>query len=340
MRAHYKERYDFRRNAVDWDYTFYLIKFAKTVHKYEYYQWRLQGNAFDIRLAAQKTPNRTFSSYVEGKKKRTRDSILVRGYWGDIVNSPYIPLGIEIDTIERKKFFREVNYQRVYHASDLAEYNVMSWIYKLQTLKKYEYKFQRLAQLGVDQPKTKEEELKEGCTVEEVKEDAEGEDKAEEEESKAQEEEVKEEAQDEEQKEEENQEPQPLEEKKEEEEEPVDALLKSGNKINLAHEIEDNNEVTDTQQLLQALKKYKIKFHLISDPIQKLAEKKRYKSKFDLAVISSRSAAFTQDLNQVFKKGAFLHVETIDTFVGFKKENQEKYREVVTQKAKDFGWTP
>lgn len=112
---------------------------------------------------------------------------MVRGYWGDIVNSPYIPLGIDVDTAESKKFFKELNFQKVYHASDIAEYHVMAWIYKLQTLERYEYKFARLAQLGVDKPKTKEEELKEGCTVEEVKEDAEGEDKAEEEESKEEE---------------------------------------------------------------------------------------------------------------------------------------------------------
>lgn len=131
LRAHFKDRYDFRKNGVDWDYTFSLSKFAKCVHKYEYYQWRLQGNAFDVRLASSKTPNRTFSAYVEGKKKKTRDSVMVRGYWGDIINSPYIPLGIEVDTEESKKFFKELNFQKVYHASDIAEYHVMSWIYKL-----------------------------------------------------------------------------------------------------------------------------------------------------------------------------------------------------------------
>jgi len=50
------------------------------------------------------------SSYVEGKKKRTRDSCLVRGFWGDIINSPYIALGIYVENEEdRVKFNKEYN---------------------------------------------------------------------------------------------------------------------------------------------------------------------------------------------------------------------------------------
>jgi dynein assembly factor 3 len=32
LRAHYKERYDLRRNMVDWDYNFGIKEFAKGVH--------------------------------------------------------------------------------------------------------------------------------------------------------------------------------------------------------------------------------------------------------------------------------------------------------------------
>lgn len=61
------------------------------------------------------TPNRTMSSFVPGKKKKSGDSILVRGFWGDIINSPYIPFGIEIWNPEDKtKFFRKINFQRIY----------------------------------------------------------------------------------------------------------------------------------------------------------------------------------------------------------------------------------
>lgn len=40
------------------------------------------------------TPNRTLSSYIPGKKKKTGTSIMVRGFWGDIINSPYFAFGV------------------------------------------------------------------------------------------------------------------------------------------------------------------------------------------------------------------------------------------------------
>ena len=73
------------------------------------------------------------------------DSVLVRGFWGDIVNSPFIPLGVEVaDEADRAKFFRQVNFQRVYGASDIAAYNVQSFIHRLERLERFEYPFERL----------------------------------------------------------------------------------------------------------------------------------------------------------------------------------------------------
>jgi len=57
------------------------------------------------------TPNRTLSSYIPGKKKKTKDNCLVRGFWGDIVNSPFIPFGVEVnDASDSEKFFRKINF--------------------------------------------------------------------------------------------------------------------------------------------------------------------------------------------------------------------------------------
>lgn len=111
LRAHFAERYDFRKNVIDWDYSMQLKDISKgRIHKYEYTQWRMTGNAFDVRLASSKTANRTLGSYVEGKKKISQDSIMVRGFWCDILNSPYICMGIEVDTaFEAEKFFKELN---------------------------------------------------------------------------------------------------------------------------------------------------------------------------------------------------------------------------------------
>jgi dynein assembly factor 3 len=56
----------------------------------------MTGIAFETRLSTGMTPNRTLSSFIPGKKKKSGDSILVRGFWGDIINSPYVTFGMEV----------------------------------------------------------------------------------------------------------------------------------------------------------------------------------------------------------------------------------------------------
>jgi dynein assembly factor 3, axonemal len=118
-------------NLVDWDYNFNIEKFTKVINKIQYKKWRYTGNAFDFRLSSNKHANRTMSSYVEGKKKGSRDSCMVRGFWGDIINSPYIPLGIYIeDPEDRKQFNREFNLSRPYDAQHVSEYSIMHFLHQ------------------------------------------------------------------------------------------------------------------------------------------------------------------------------------------------------------------
>ena len=51
IRAHLKERYDSKRNLVDWDFSFGLKDFAVAPNQNEYRLWRLNGIAFHTRLA-------------------------------------------------------------------------------------------------------------------------------------------------------------------------------------------------------------------------------------------------------------------------------------------------
>ena len=39
-RYHYKTRYDFRLNLVDWDYQMNLKEYAPIIHFYHYREWR------------------------------------------------------------------------------------------------------------------------------------------------------------------------------------------------------------------------------------------------------------------------------------------------------------
>jgi hypothetical protein len=44
-------------------------------------------------------------------KKKTKDKILVRGFWADIQISPYITFGVEIAREREKKMFaQQINY--------------------------------------------------------------------------------------------------------------------------------------------------------------------------------------------------------------------------------------
>lgn len=50
------------------------------------------------------------SSYLPGKKKLTYESCLVRGYWGDILISPYVSFGVECDySPEKDLLFKVAN---------------------------------------------------------------------------------------------------------------------------------------------------------------------------------------------------------------------------------------
>lgn len=86
-------------------------------------------------------PNRTLSSYIPGKKNSTKESCLVRGYWGDIVCSPYLSFGIESDAEQKDKLFQKANLKYIGHAMEVSEFNVRDYIEGLETLKRYKKVF-------------------------------------------------------------------------------------------------------------------------------------------------------------------------------------------------------
>jgi dynein assembly factor 3 len=93
MRHFFADRYDHRRNVVDWDYSFDVKNLVPQMFIMEYKQWRVTGLAFETRLATNTVPNRTMGSYVPGnhvsalncthslqrKKRRTRSWCAVSG---------------------------------------------------------------------------------------------------------------------------------------------------------------------------------------------------------------------------------------------------------------------
>jgi len=140
LRYHYKERYDFRENMCDWDYQMGLKEDAPVIHWVHYRDWRQTGVAFEYRFSTHIVANKTMGSYVQGKKKSTRESCLVRGFWGDIVNSPYLGFGIETDIEpEKTSLFRIEGMQQRYTAWVVTEFNLNAYLYKLDKFEDYHY---------------------------------------------------------------------------------------------------------------------------------------------------------------------------------------------------------
>jgi len=61
--------------------------------------------------------------------------VMVRGFWGDIVQSPYIPFGIELwKEPEATMFKKQINFQQVYSSRDFSDFNLQNYITKLEDL--------------------------------------------------------------------------------------------------------------------------------------------------------------------------------------------------------------
>lgn len=105
LRFHFKERYDFRKNIIDYDFHNGIKEEGPIISYPLYRDWRLNGIAFEQRFSSYIVANRTLSSYTDGKRKDSRTSCLVRGYWGDIVVSPYVGCGVVTSSKPEDEFF-------------------------------------------------------------------------------------------------------------------------------------------------------------------------------------------------------------------------------------------
>lgn len=254
LRAYFKKRYDHRKNLVDWDYNFNIKNFTSFIDKEKYVRWRMTGVAFESRLTEAMCPNRTMSSYIEGKKKRSGDSCLVRGFWGDIINSPYIPLGIEVENEEdRLKFNKEYNFQRPYNACDIVDYHIEGYMTKLETLQDYIPPFEVIKQVENYNKKTEEEKKDKVEEIEEIKEEDES--------------------------------------KEDDTEENILTDIKTTEELKDETEEDKQEEEEDkekSRELLEGFKRLNVKIHLLTGKIQNLYEKSKYKNLFNIVALSLR----------------------------------------------------
>eukprot|EP00794_Sanderia_malayensis_P016957 gene16957-18664_t len=134
LRHYLGTRYDSRYNTYDWDYMMKLKDKAPIINFKEYKTWRESGVAFELREdSSYEACNKTLASGLIIKTSGER--VVKRGYWGDIINSPYLSFGT---ASEDKSLFEKNNDMYVKMATNISEHNVTAWIHELLTGKQYQ----------------------------------------------------------------------------------------------------------------------------------------------------------------------------------------------------------
>lgn len=72
---------------------------------------------------------------------------------------------------------------------------------------------------------------------------------------------------------------------------------------------------------------------MLTDSIDKLYTKSKYKDLFDIGVLSIHSAnSIDTDLTGIFKDGAKIHIESADNIVIMKKDQRAEFRAKISEK--------
>jgi len=131
-RGYYRERYDCRKNLMDWDYTTYIKQCAGIIHWYHYKEFCFSGVAYETRLASYNTPNRSLASYTEAKSS-SGGLCQVRGFWGDIINTPYHGFGTTADPEDKGRLWKISSGMYKHHETDIAEFNVTAYLSEMDS---------------------------------------------------------------------------------------------------------------------------------------------------------------------------------------------------------------
>jgi hypothetical protein len=213
----------------------------------------------------------------------------VRGFWGDILQSPFIPFGLEIwKEPERSEFFKKINYQLVYSCLDVTQYNVQYYIQKLEDMTEYHFPFERvklikeqltgLADGGEDPDAPRIEEVKDS-NVDVVEKLTKG----------------------------------------------GKTIDLSG--VNEGEAGESVYESGD-RQWLKAFRHANVHFHLMADQdLKQLKTKQKFRGLFDGGILSINSAAYiSEDFSLLFKDKARVHCETADFLIMLSAEQRVEFR--------------
>ncbi|CAK0876025.1 unnamed protein product, partial [Prorocentrum cordatum] len=132
-RGYYRDRYDFRKNLMDWDYTSNIKEVAGIINWFHYKEFCHSGVAFETRLASYSSPNRTLASYTEAMDRVRGTPVQVRGFWGDIINSPYHAFSTSTDPQDKPRLFKITGSQYRHTETDIAEFNLTAYLSEMDT---------------------------------------------------------------------------------------------------------------------------------------------------------------------------------------------------------------
>jgi dynein assembly factor 3 len=91
--------YASRQNVSECDYYSRVKDTAGIIHVTQWRKWRMTGIAFEFGEATYEMQNRTMITSIKGRFKSGPDRGMnkdVKGYWLDILNSPYVSHGVEV----------------------------------------------------------------------------------------------------------------------------------------------------------------------------------------------------------------------------------------------------
>ncbi|XP_041671301.1 dynein assembly factor 3, axonemal-like [Cheilinus undulatus] len=129
VRQHLGSRYDSKKGCFDWDLTMKLHeKKCGVINKQQYVRWRERGLAFEMREGVYQITNPSLLSSRVFSQKGER--VAVRGYWGDVVSSPYLSFGIETDD---QDLLKTQNGQHTKTAQDISFANITAMFQSLSS---------------------------------------------------------------------------------------------------------------------------------------------------------------------------------------------------------------
>lgn len=132
-RGYYRERYDFRKNLMDADYQTHIKQVAGIINWFHYKEFCHTGISFETRLGTYDSPNRTLASYNQARDCSRGTTVEVRGFWGDIINSPYHAFGTTADKVDRVRLMKVSGGMYRHTETDVSEFNLMAYLNEMET---------------------------------------------------------------------------------------------------------------------------------------------------------------------------------------------------------------